>query len=63
MKSGLQMALELIELRQAYQEKQRDSAVAAHNYGSAASYEGIAVGLMMAAKIIKEEIKRDELCQ
>jgi len=26
MKSGLQMALELIELRQAYQEKQRDSA-------------------------------------
>ena len=59
MKSGLQMALDLIEMRQAYQEKQRDASIAARNYGSAAGFEGISVDLMMAAKIIKEEISNE----
>jgi hypothetical protein len=59
-KSGLQMALELVQMRQFEYEKLRDNAVLQRNYGSAAGFEGISVGLMMAAKTIQGEIDQEE---
>jgi hypothetical protein len=58
MKTGLKLALELIKTRQLEYEQSRDSAVAQKNYGSAAGFEGIAVGLMIAGKIVQSEIDR-----
>jgi hypothetical protein len=52
----LKMALQMIETRQVIFEKQRDEALAAKKYGSAYGFEQTAVGLMMAAKIIREEM-------
>lgn len=62
MKSNLQMALDLVEIRQKHHEKLRDEEAEARNYGNAAGFEGIAVGLYMAAKILREELEHEKAC-
>ena len=56
MKTPLEMALERIEIRQKHEEALRDEAVAAKQWSHVPGRDGIAIGLMLAAKIVSEEI-------
>jgi hypothetical protein len=57
-KSVLQSALTTVKTRQAYQEKLRDKAVESGKYSNAATYEGTAIGLMIAAQILHDALEK-----
>ena len=55
-KAGLQMAGELIRMRQKYFEDERDDAIRVQNWSKVSGFDGIVTGLMIAARIVAEEI-------
>jgi len=56
-----EVALHLIRSRRKSEEAQRDSCAAHGSYSTASTHEGIAVGLLIAEKILVEECKLQKM--
>ncbi len=53
----LHMALKLIEQRRKHADQQRDDAVREQRWSQVAGFDGIGTGLLLAEKIVREEMQ------
>ena len=56
-KSNMKMALELVQMRLRWYELQRDEAIDKKEWSKMSGFDGIALGLLMAAQIIEKEMR------
>lgn len=59
----LGMLLSLVVMRRKDYDKQRDEAIQQQRWSQVAGLDGIGTGLLMAEKLIKEEIKEAQMAQ